>query len=80
LTRDLSIKELAMSVATIGTEYRTGEKAAVSGRYDFVRHTSEDTSCQPTEGERSIPLTKGERFPPCRSCASGAVWRLAEIL
>jgi len=69
-----------MTVATIGTEYRTGEKAPVSGRYDFVRCTKADRACQPTVGEQTIPLSHGETFPPCRSCASGAVWRLAEIL
>jgi hypothetical protein len=68
-----------MSVA-IGAEYRTGEKAPVSGRYDFVRHTGGDSSCHPTAGEQSIPLSKGETFPPCRSCATGAVWRLSEVL
>jgi hypothetical protein len=68
-----------MSVA-VGAEYRTGEKAPVSGRYDFVRHTSTDSSCHPTAGEQSIPLSKGETFPPCRSCQTGAVWRLAEVL
>jgi hypothetical protein len=68
-----------MSIA-VGAEYRTGEKAPVSGRYDFVRCTSPDSSCHPTAGERSIPLSKGETFPPCRSCKTGAVWRLAEVL
>ncbi|MBI3468893.1 MAG: YjzC family protein [Planctomycetes bacterium] len=66
-----------MSVA-IGSEYRTGEKAPVSGRYDFVRHISSATSCRPTPAERRIPLSKDETFPPCRSCKAGAVWRLVE--
>jgi hypothetical protein len=66
-----------MSVA-IGSEYRTGEKAPVSGRYDFVRHTSSASSCSPTPAERRIPLSQGETFPPCRSCKTGAVWRLVE--
>jgi hypothetical protein len=69
-----------MTVAAVGTEYRTGENAPVSGRYDFVKHMKPDSTCRPTAGEQSIPLSRGEKFPPCRSCASGAVWRLAEIL
>jgi YjzC-like protein len=68
-----------MSTA-VGSDYHTGQKAPVSGRYEFVRHTSPDSSCHPTAGERSIPLSRGERFPPCRSCDSGAVWRLAEVI
>jgi hypothetical protein len=65
-----------MAVA-LGSEYRTGEKAPISGRYDFVRHSS-TTSCSPTPAERRIPLSEGETFPPCRSCRTGAVWRLVE--
>jgi YjzC-like protein len=65
-----------MTVA-LGSEYRTGEKAPDSGRYDFVRHTTTN-SCSPTPAERRIPLSKGETFPPCRSCRTGAVWRLVE--
>jgi hypothetical protein len=64
----------------LGTEYRTGEKAPVSGRYDFVRHTSPASSCEPTNAEQSIPLSKGETFPPCRSCKTGVVWRLVETI
>ena len=63
--------------AALGSEYRTGEKAPISGRYDFVRHTTA-VSCQPTSAERRIPLSLGETFPPCRSCRTGAVWRLVE--
>jgi hypothetical protein len=68
-----------MSVA-IGAEYRTGQEAPVSGRYDFVRHTRSDSSCHPTAGEQSIPLSQGETFPPCRSCSTGVVWRLSEVI
>ncbi len=56
------------------TEFNTGEKAPSSGTYKFVRHM-ENTSCQPTDDEKSIPLSSGETFPPCRHCKSGAVWR-----
>jgi hypothetical protein len=58
-----------MSVA-IGAEYRTGQEAPVSGRYDFVRHTRSDSSCEPTAGEQSIPLSRGETFPPL--CGPGS--------
>ena len=52
----------------------------VSERYEFARHTSPDSSCHPTAGDRSIRLSQGETFPPFRSCNSGAVWRLAEVI
>lgn len=56
-------------------EYKTGEKAPVTGIYSYVRHT-QPSSCTPTQDERSIPLSKGETFPPHRSCNKGVVWRL----
>jgi hypothetical protein len=65
-----------MSVA-VGAEYRAGETAPVSERYDFVRHAGPDSSCHTTAGERNIPLSRGETFPPCRSCRTGALWRLS---
>jgi YjzC-like protein len=62
----------------LGSEYQTGEKAPLSGRYDWVRHTSTTVACRPTTAEQRIPLSLGETFPPCRSCRTGAVWRLVE--
>jgi hypothetical protein len=56
--------------------FKTGEVAPVSGVYEYVRHT-EFTTCQPSQAERLIPLARGERFPPHRSCGRGVVWRLA---
>lgn len=58
-------------------EYRTGEQAPVSGVYGFVRHITERfPRCVPTPAEQEIPLSKGERFPPHKSCGQGVVWRL----
>ena len=57
-------------------EFRTGERAPVSGVYEYVRH-AEETDCEPTPGEREIPLAQGETFPPDRHCDTAAVWRLA---
>lgn len=53
-------------------EYRTGQTAPATGTYRSVRH-AENTSCHPTVDERSIPLSMGDTFPPCRSC-NGAIW------
>lgn len=64
-----------MNYTATGTTYKTGEKAPVTGSYRFVRHT-DSTTCSPTENERHIPLSKGETFPPCKSCKTGAYWTL----
>lgn len=62
---------------SIGTTFVTGEKAPVSGVYDFVRHI-DNSWCQATQEERRIPLSAGETFPPHRSCRKGVVWRLSQ--
>lgn len=62
----------------IGQEFRTGEKAPVSGIYTYVRHIN-STYCVPTDNERTIPLSKGETFPPHRSCNQGVIWRLSQL-
>ena len=62
-------------MAMTSQEYRTGERAPESGIYAYVRHT-EQSNCEPTPGEREIPLARGEAFPPDRRCNAPAVWRL----
>jgi YjzC-like protein len=57
-------------------EFHTGEPAPVSGVYEYVRHI-EESDCEPTPGEREVPLRQAERFPPDRHCNAAAVWRLA---
>lgn len=54
--------------------YKTGDKAPQTGRYRFVRYTDNTTSPAPTQEERVISLTRGETFPPIRSCNKGAYW------
>lgn len=68
-----------LSSARIGDTFTTGERASASGKYEYVRHTS-PTACAPSYAERKIPLAKGERFPPHRSCGSGVVWKLTELI
>jgi len=58
--------------------YKTGEKVPVSGIYSYKGPTDKRTSCTPTQEEQRIPLSKGETFPPVKSCDSGAVWELEE--
>ena len=56
-------------------EYKTGEICPTTGQYGYVRHI-ESCGCSPTQEERVIPLEKGERFPPIKSCGNGAYWKL----
>lgn len=56
--------------------YKTGDTAPQTGRYQFVRYTDGTTTPSPTPDERIIPLSRGETFPPIRSCNKGAYWRL----
>ena len=63
-----------MTITTIGTTFKTGENAPVSGDYRFVSHI--DGTTNHTPAETLIPLAVGEKFPPCKSCDKGAYWRL----
>ncbi|MEN9935879.1 MAG: hypothetical protein RLZZ387_2458 [Chloroflexota bacterium] len=55
--------------------YKTGDTSPATGRYEFVRYTDGSTTPSPTSQERVIPLSRGEVFPPIRSCNKGAWWR-----
>lgn len=55
--------------------YKTGDTAPQTGRYQFVRYTDGSTYPAPTSEERVIPLSRGETFPPIRSCNKGAWWQ-----
>jgi hypothetical protein len=49
--------------------YRTGEVAPESGVYRLV-------SCEcVSPAQLEIPLAKGERFPPCRTCHGAVTWQ-----
>ncbi len=58
--------------------FKTGEKVSVSGIYSYKGPTDKKTSCAPTQEEQRIPLSKGETFPPIKSCKRGAKWELEE--
>jgi hypothetical protein len=55
--------------------YKTGDTAPQTSYYDFVRYTDGTTSPPPTNEEQVIHLSRGETFPPIRSCNKGAWWR-----
>ena len=53
----------------------TGEKARISGFYQYNGHPQGEPSCTPTSEERVIPLDRNETAPPVKSCAAAAKWR-----
>lgn len=60
----------------MGEHHKTGEKVPASGIYSYQGPVDGQRSCTPTREEREVPLSKGETFPPVKSCASGAKWKL----
>jgi hypothetical protein len=66
----------------IGEMFETGAKAPVSGVYRYVSHTKaakHDMQCMPSAKEMEVPLSKGEVFPPVRSCGEAATWKLVRL-
>jgi hypothetical protein len=55
--------------------YKTGDRAPMTGNYEWVRYTDGTTFPSPTYEERIIRLSYGEVFPPIRSCNKGAWWQ-----
>ncbi len=55
--------------------YKTGDIAPTTTTYEFAGYTDGTATPAPTANERVIPLSKGETFPPIRSCGKGAWWR-----
>ncbi len=60
---------MSTTLTPIGSTFRTGEKNPVSGVFACVR-------CENAGRANTIPLSKGETFPPCSKCSSGVTWRL----
>jgi hypothetical protein len=66
-------------MATLGQEFKTGAKCETKGDYTFVRYVDNPQAPLPTMDERTIPLDKGDTFPPIRSQNRAAWWRLARL-
>ncbi len=62
------------------SKYKTGEEAPQSGRYEYDGPINDNVTCDPTTEEKVIPLSKGEKFPPVKSCDKdgGAYWKLKD--
>ena len=57
--------------------YKTGQKAPHTDIYEYVKSVDNKVSCEPTNEEKIIPLSKDETFPPVKSCGKdgGAYWK-----
>jgi hypothetical protein len=69
------------SETLLGVTVKTGSVAPVSGVYRYVSHSGKEqgAGCMPSFDEREIPVSKGERMPPVRSCGKSARWKLVRI-
>ena len=52
-----------------GDIYHTGATCPESAKYQYQ-----------TCGTQKIPLSNGERFPPCGTCKTGVDWKNVESL
>lgn len=60
--------------------FKTGEESPISGTFQYDGPIKDGVSCNPTKEETIIPLSKGEKFPPVKSCDKdgGAYWKLKD--
>jgi hypothetical protein len=61
----------------MGNRYKTGDIAPAKAWYDWDGYTDGTRTPNPTSEEKRIPLEKGEKLPPIKSCNKGAYWVLA---
>ena len=56
---------------------KTGETIAVAGTYVFERYVDPPHQTPaPTSNERQLPLDRGDRVPPVKSCNRAAWYKL----
>ena len=60
-------------------QYKTGQRAPVSGRYNWVRYTDGSRDRRPETNELQVRMTREDVFPPIRSTNKGAWWQWAGI-
>jgi len=61
----------------IGDTFRIGQVCQESGVYRLKNCMCADCACR-SEEQRTIPLSKGEKFPPCKNCKADVVWELIQ--
>ncbi|MFH1264120.1 MAG: YjzC family protein [Planctomycetota bacterium] len=65
-----------MSVSSTKTRWKTGEVCVFSGHYRWDGYLDGTRTPEPRPEEKEIPLSRGERFPPIRSCGKACWWKL----
>ena len=60
----------------IGDKYKTGDISPASAYFEWVKYTDGSFLPSPTSDEMKIPMDKGKKFPPVRSCDKGAWWKM----
>ena len=63
----------------IGATFVTGQKAPVTGLYNFIGHVGnvDRHDCLAMTEECEIALTQGDTFPSHWSCGENVVWQLS---
>ena len=54
--------------------FKTGQPAPSTDMYNFAGHTQDNSSCQPDEKDKKVPMVAGENFLACRQCGNAAFW------
>ncbi|MFH1461533.1 MAG: YjzC family protein [bacterium] len=65
-------------MANIGEKFNIGKICPESGMYKLIEHGCGSGNAQRSENQKAIPLTKGEKFPPCKNCKGEISWELIE--
>jgi hypothetical protein len=66
-------------MANIKNKFKIGEICPESGLYKLEEHGCGSGNAQKSKDQKIIPLTKGEKFPPCKNCSDQIRWILFEV-
>ena len=58
-------------------KYQTGYLSPIKATFIWDGYTDGTHNPLPTANENRIPMDKGDKFPPIRSCNKGAFWKIA---
>ena len=63
----------------VGAAFVTGQKAPVTGLYNFIGHVGDinQQACLAVSEECEIALRQGDTFPSHWSCGENVVWQLS---
>lgn len=62
-----------------GDRYYTGQEAPAGGSFVFDGYYDGRSRPSPTQEERVISLSRGQRFPPIRSQNAAAWWKCQRV-